>query len=170
MQENPVEIFKSNYILFMKKKFTINPLNSWLIAVIAVSFLSCNNKEMTTEKNIETAKKSFAAFNRHDWEEQAGYFSDSCKYLDPSYGDEYKIVNRKEKMEKYKKMSEMSPDLRDDITGIFGVDDKVVIQFTSSGTAKTEQGEYKWSLPICCVFTFKDGLIVVDETYYNRGR
>lgn len=131
----------------------------------------CNNSQLnTTEKNIEIAKQSFAAFNEHNWEKQATFFSDTCKYLDPSYGTEYKVVSRKEKVEKYRRMQKMSPDIKDEIIEIFGVDDKVVIQFTSSGTAMTEQGEYKWSLPICCVFTIKDGLIVADETYYNRGK
>jgi len=120
------------------------------------------------ENNIEIAKKSFAAFNAHNWEEQAGYFSDTCQYLDPSYGDIHVVKSRIEKIEKYSKMEEMSPDIKDEITSIFGIDDKVVIQFNSSGTAKTDQGVYKWSLPICCVFTFKDGIIIKDETYYTN--
>lgn len=122
------------------------------------------------ENNIDIAKKSFAAFNAHNWEEQASYFSDTCQYLDPSYGDTPVVKSRIEKIEKYLKMEEMSADIKDEITSIFGAEDKVVIQFISSGTAKTEQGDYKWSLPICCVFTFQNGLIVKDATYYNRGK
>ncbi|MCB0753694.1 MAG: nuclear transport factor 2 family protein, partial [Ignavibacteriae bacterium] len=129
-----------------------------------------NNGSDQVYKNIEIAKKSFEAFNKHDWQEQANYFSDSCSYLDPSYGDSPVVKSRKEKIEKYSKMEQMSPDITDSITSIFGVKNKVIVQFTSSGTAKTEQGYYKWSLPICCIFTFKDGLIVKDETYYNRGK
>jgi ketosteroid isomerase-like protein len=120
------------------------------------------------DQNIEIARKSFAAFNRHDWKEQASYFSDTCKFLDPSYGDKHVTVNRKDKIAKYVKMEEMSPDIKDEITSIFGVGDKVVIQFISSGTTQTEEGRYNWRMPICCIFTIQDGLIVVDETYYNR--
>lgn len=123
-----------------------------------------------SKKNIELAKQSFATFNKHDWKAHASFFSDSCKYLDPAYGTEHKIISRIEKAEKYKKMQETSPDILDTITCIFGIDDKVVIQFTSTGTAKTDKGSYKWSLPICCVFTFKNGLIICDDTYYNNGR
>ncbi|MCW5910883.1 MAG: nuclear transport factor 2 family protein [Cyclobacteriaceae bacterium] len=125
-----------------------------------------SSQENTIAKNIDTARKSFAAFNLHNWEEHASCFSDTCKYLDPSYGKEYRVVSRREKIEKYKQMEQRSPDIKDSITSIFGVGDKVVIQFISSGTAGTGQ---KWRLPICCVFTFKDGLIVKDETYYDRG-
>jgi hypothetical protein len=141
-----------------------------LVSVACLAYTGCNRPASDpASKNIEMAKKSFAAFNRHDWEEQATYFSDTCKYLDPSYGKEYRTASRREKIEKYRGMEQRSPDIRDSITSIFGVGDKVVIQFISSGTAPTEQGPYKWSLPIICVFTFKDGLIVKDETYYERG-
>ncbi|MCF8371866.1 MAG: nuclear transport factor 2 family protein [Bacteroidales bacterium] len=137
-------------------------------------FIQCscvNNSKMdNVENNIDIAKKSFAAFNAHNWEEQANFFSDTCQYLDPSYGDTPIVKSRIEKIGKYRKMEEMSPDIKDEITSIFGVDDKVVVQFISSGTAKTEQGDYKWILPICCVFTFQNGFIVKDETYYNKGK
>ncbi|MGQ0828527.1 MAG: nuclear transport factor 2 family protein [Bacteroidota bacterium] len=134
-------------------------------------FCSCNDPETSlAEKNMALAKRSFEAFNKHNWDEHASFFSDTCKYLDPSYGPEYKIVNRKDKSSKYKEMEIKSPDIKDEITDIFASGDKVVVQFISSGTAQTEQGPYKWSLPICCVFTFEKGLIVSDATYYNRGK
>lgn len=137
--------------------------------IFVINIAGCNHSnDEIVDKNIEIAKKSFEAFNNHNWEKQAGYFSDSCKFLDPSYGKEYKIVNRKAKIEKYSNMEKMSPDIKDEVTSIFGAGDKVVIQFVSSGTAKTEKGEYKWSVPICCVFTIENGLIVKDETYYDR--
>jgi hypothetical protein len=138
----------------------------------SIFILSCttDKKENTSEKNIELAQKSFAAFNAHNWELQASFFSDTCKYLDPSYGDKHIVVNRKEKAAKYASMEQTSPDIKDSITSIFGYGDKVVVQFTSTGTAISEKGNYKWSVPICCVFTYKDGLVIVDETYYNRGK
>ena len=144
----------------------------FLLSVLFFIQYSCvnNSKIDVVENNIEIAKKSFAAFNALNWEKQASYFSDTCKYLDPSYGDTHVVKSRTEKIEKYRKMEEMSPDIKDEITSIFGVGEKVVIQFISSGTAKTKQGDYKWSLPICCVFTIQNGLIVKDETYYNRGK
>jgi hypothetical protein len=138
------------------------------LLLLALSFKS--PIEHSPEKNIALAKKSFAAFNTHNWSLHASFFSDSCKYLDPSYGNEYKIVSRKDKAAKYEAMQKTSPDIKDSITTIFGAGDKVVVQFISSGTAKTDKGDYKWSLPICCVFTYKNGIIIMDETYYNRGK
>lgn len=149
----------------------MKPSFFFLSLLFFIQYSCVNNSNMENmENNIEIAKKSFAAFNAHNWEKQANYFSDTCQYLDPSYGDTHVVKSRIEKIEKYRKMEEMSPDFKDEITSIFGVGDKVVIQFISSGTAKTEQGDYKWSLPICCVFTFQNGLIIKDETYYNRGK
>lgn len=147
---------------------------NFYLSIIASSFFafSCNikNAESNTEKNIGLATKSFKAFNEHNWELEASYFSDTCKYLDPSYGDKYITVNRKDKAIKYAAMEQTSPDIQDSITNIFGYGNKVVIQFISTGTAKTEDGNYNWSVPICCVFTYKDGLVIIDETYYNRGK
>jgi hypothetical protein len=146
--------------------------NYLLLIMSSIFILSCtiDKKESIPVKNIELAKKSFAAFNAHNWELQASFFSDTCKYLDPSYGDKHVVVNRKEKAIKYASLEQTSPDIKDSITSIFGYEDKVVIQFTSTGTAITEKGKYKWSVPICCVFTYKDGIVIVDETYYNRGK
>ena len=67
-------------------------------------------------------KKSFAAFNAHNWEEQASYFSDTYQYLDPSYGDTHVVKSRIEKIKKYRKMEEMSPNIKDKITSTFDVD------------------------------------------------
>ncbi len=129
-----------------------------------------STRPLEVDNNIALALESFSAFNAHKWEEHSAFFSDSCQNLDPSYGANYVIVNRKDKAAKYKEMESWSPDIKDSITHIFGSADKVTIQFISSGTAKTNKGQEKWSLPICCVFTFKNGLIVCDETYYDRGK
>jgi hypothetical protein len=149
-----------------------NTVHTVLLTLTLLSIISCKEigNKNSVEKNIELAQKSFAAFNQHNWELQASYFSDTCEYLDPYYGDKHIKVNRKNKIAKYFAMEQTSPDIQDSITNIFGFEDKVVIQFISSGTAKTDNGNYKWSVPICCVFTYKDGLIIIDETYYNRGK
>ena len=147
--------------------------STFYFLLISISLLTMSHiakKSFTTSENIELAKKSFQAFNIHNWELQSSYFSDECKYLDPSYGDTHVVVNRKDKAAKYRAMEKTSPDIKDSITSIFGIDDKVVIQFISTGTAMTEKGEYKWRVPICCIFTYKDGLVIIDETYYNRGK
>ena len=144
-----------------------------LLSISCLLFVTAcknNTDESIISQNIKRAKKSFQAFNEHNWELQASFFSDTCKYLDPSYGDKHVMESRKGKAAKYAAMETESPDIKDSITNIFGYGDKVVIQFTSTGTSKTENGDYKWSVPICCVFTYKDGLVIIDETYYNRGK
>lgn len=148
--------------------FSINDSGSWIPDRTYV-WKPEPAKLDSVDRNLEIARKSFASFNAHNWEEHARYFSDSCSYLDPSYGDYPVIKSRKEKIVKYREMEASSPDIHDEVTSMFGVGDKVVIQFVSTGTAKTQEGSISWRVPICCVFTFKDGLIVKDETYYNRG-
>ena len=53
----------------------------------------------------------------------------------------FSFVSCKKKAEKYSGMQEISPDIKNEVKEIFGVDDKVVIQFTSPGTVITEQGK-----------------------------
>ena len=64
------------------------------ILVLAGVFLfaSCAPTE-STNKNIETARAMFDAFNRHDWNAMANYYSESASFLDPSYGKEYVTKN-----------------------------------------------------------------------------
>ncbi len=144
---------------------------------IAVTLLlallpSCQgpHEQSVVEANILLAKESFESFNKHDWTKHAEHFSDNCKYLDPSYGTEYKVVSRVDKAAKYRKMEKMSPNIHDEITCIFGYENKVAVQFTSNGKAITENGEFEWSMPICCIFTFEKGIIVMDETYYDNSK
>jgi len=159
--------YPANVSANMKIELQMYFLCLWLVTN-ACSFDKKTEGEVANH-NIELAKAAFSAFNEHDWVKQASYFSDTCRFLDPSYGTEYKLVNRAQKVVKYSGMQITSPDIRDDISSIFAAGDKVVVQFVSSGTARTPEGSYQWSLPICSVFTFQDGLIVRCETYYNRG-
>ena len=99
-----------------------NKIYFLLLGSSMMLYLACNQPqpETSSEKNIELAKKSFQAFNDHNWAVQSSYFSDSCQYLDPSYGDKHVVVNRNDKAAKYAAMEKTSPDIKDSITSIFG--------------------------------------------------
>jgi hypothetical protein len=145
-----------------------------LLGALTCALIACQSStsapetQGTVERNVELAKKAFATFNAHDWAAHANCFSESCKNLDPSLGSDYVVLDHKEKVAKYEKLNQWSPDIKDSITNIFGAGDKVLVQFISSGTARMDSTDQKWSLPICTVFTIKEGLIVMDETYYDK--
>lgn len=142
-----------------------------IVLFAVMTLVSCakqgNNQ---AAENIATTKKMFAAFNKHNWEEMAGFYSETAEFLDPVYGTEYVKLNRRQLVEKYTELQQMFPDVQDDVLDIVGVDDKVIVQFISKGNSvATESAQLiNLKLPICSILTFADGKIVKDATYYNN--
>jgi ketosteroid isomerase-like protein len=117
------------------------------------------------DKNTDTAVKIFEAFNTHDWEKMASYYSDPALFMDPSYGKSFVSKSRKETVAKYRELQHMFPDVTDQVTGVYPSGDQVIVEFVSTGT--NSEGA-SFTLPIICVLTFKDGLIIKDATYYDQ--
>ncbi|RYE15324.1 MAG: nuclear transport factor 2 family protein [Sphingobacteriales bacterium] len=136
-----------------------------MIALIFTVLASCNKVDSEGEKNIAAAKGMFAAFNNHNWEKMASFYTDTAEFLDPAFGQAYVRKTQPETAKKYAEMHQMFQDIKDDITGVTAAGDRVVVQFTSSGTPG---GAAKWELPICSILTFKDGKIIKDATYYDN--
>lgn len=133
-----------------------------VLAAIVLLNASCNSSYKDTELNMQTAGKLFAAFNQHDWKAMAGYYTETTAFLDPSFGKEYVIKNRQETIDKYTGLQKIFPGIKDSIVNIFAFANKVTVEFISGDTG--------WKLPICTVFTFKNGLITTDATYYDNSK
>jgi ketosteroid isomerase-like protein len=114
--------------------------------------------------NTAVAEKLFEAFNRHDWQQMASYYSDSARFLDPSFGKEYVIKSRNETAKKYADMESMFADLHDDVVAIHPAGDVVTVEFVATGSVNDS---IKFRLPIVSVLTFRDGMIIKDATYYD---
>jgi ketosteroid isomerase-like protein len=138
-------------------------MNKFLIVFIGILIVGCTNNS-EADKNVTIATATFDAFNQHDWEKMASYYSNDALFLDPSYGAEYVTKSRSETMAKYAELQKMFPDIQDQIVGMYPSDDKVTIEFISTGSISDST---KFKLPIITVLTFKDGLIIKDATYYN---
>jgi len=138
---------------------------SWCLIWLA----ECRPSPVASIRNLDIAQRAFDTFNAHDWEAHANLFSDPCTYLDPSYGEHPVRKTRAEKIQKYRELEQYAPDIRDSITGLLAIGDKVVVQFISMGTEQTTNGPNRWELPICTIFTIDDGRIVRDDTYYDRS-
>ncbi|WP_161805834.1 nuclear transport factor 2 family protein [Pedobacter sp. Hv1] len=139
---------------------------SWVVALTLV--LGCAEKKNPqaeiAAQNLNSAKALFAAFNQHDWNKMADFYAKDALFLDPAYGKTWVKKNHEEFMDNYKWMQKSAPDIKDELTAIFAADDKVSIQFTSTGTTEGQQ----WSIPISTILTFKDGKIIKDATYYDK--
>lgn len=129
-----------------------------------ILLLSCTNRRDNGDKYVSIAKKMFDAFNQHQWQVMADYYSDSASFLDPSFGKEYVTRPRAAIVEKYAGFQQAFPDIHDEVMGMYSSDDKVTVEFISTGTAADGTS---FKLPIVTVLTFSNGLIVKDATYYN---
>jgi hypothetical protein len=69
------------------------------IILIVIAAFSCSSGD-TSMKKAELVKQMIDAFNRHDWEKMAGYYTEKADFLDPSFGTEYGPKSRKETVEK----------------------------------------------------------------------
>lgn len=136
-----------------------------MMVVILVIGCQSKNNEASEAKNVAIANAMFDAFNKHQWEAMAGYYAEPASFLDPSFGSTYVNKSRTEVAEKYRGMEGVFPDIHDELTGIYPYEDKVIIEFVSTGKASDS---LSFSLPIITVLTIKDGLIVKDATYYDN--
>lgn len=133
--------------------------------LLLAACLSCQSADSVLATNAAKSKELFEAFNRHDWNAMANYYTDSALFLDPPYGSDYVVKSRKETVAKYAEMQKMFSDIHDEVVGVYPSQDKVTVEFVSTGTA--EDGS-KFELPIVSILTFKDGLIIRDATYYDN--
>lgn len=136
--------------------------------VTAVSFLtlflgSCTHESRSAE-NETLAREMFAAFNAHDWKKMSSYYSEKAQFLDPSLGIDYTSQTHEQLVDKYSGLQTFFPDIKDELTGVYSFDDKVVVEFTSTGNSGDSLA---LKLPIVSILTFADGLITKDATYYD---
>jgi len=134
-----------------------------LLLFLGILIAGCSNNS-ETEKNVTIATAMFDAFNKHDWKKMASYYSNDAQFLDPSFGTEYVTKSRNETAVKYAEFEKMFPDIQDRVVGMYPSNEKVTIEFISTGSISDST---KFKLPIITVLTFKDGLIVKDATYYD---
>lgn len=107
----------------------------------------------------------FAAFNAHDWSKMCSYYADSVDMKDPAYGTRMLKMSRLEIEKKYQELQSTIPDVHDEIDQMYFCGNRVVVEFVSTGTAPDGS---KMELPICTIFTLKDGKISGDYTYYDN--
>jgi len=136
---------------------------------------SCNKKTepvpttpaaVNTGDNEKLIHHYFESFNNHDWEKLAAMYTETAEFKDPSLGHEIVKLSREQIIKKYGELSQMFPDVHDEIQTVYPSGDKnIIVEFVSSGTAPDKS---KFELPICTVFTIENGLITKDFTYYDN--
>lgn len=140
-------------------------MKSTFLIFVGISLLTIGCSKSDEQRNADVANAMFDAFNKHDWQKMAAFYSEDASFLDPSYGPDYVTKTRKEIASKYVDLQKLFPDIHDQIIGMYPSADKVTVEFISTGTLSDT---IKLKLPIISVLTFKDGLIIKDATYYDQ--
>lgn len=108
----------------------------------------------------------FALFNAHKWDEMAALYSENAEFKDPAMGAEPVKLSRQEVATKYTELAAMFPNVSDSVVAIYpSGNNRIVVEFVSNATS--EDG-MTISLPICTIFTFENGQITKDYTYYDN--
>lgn len=135
----------------------------------AIVLLSCSNQKTEnrmSKENKEIVRQYFEHFNRHEWEKMAEMYSETPEFKDPSLGPGIVKQTKQQIVEKYAGLSEMFPDVKDEILQVYpSGDHHIIVEFVSTGTAPDGSG---FELPICTIFTIENGKITKDFTYYDN--
>ena len=117
-------------------------------------------------KNEEIIKQYFEHFNAHDWSKMADMYSATAEFRDPSLGPGLVKQTRAQVITKYGELSQQFSDVKDKVIAVYpSGDEHIIVEFVSSGTGPDQS---KFELPICTIFTIKNGLITQDFTYYDN--
>lgn len=139
----------------------------FLMATFVLS--SCNDQNeqnMNTTDNEKFVKQYFEHFNNHDWEKMAEMYAVTADFKDPSLGPGIVKQTREQIIKKYDELSQIFPDVKDEVVRIYSSGDKhIIVEFISTGTAPDSS---KFELPSCTIFTIENGLITKDFTYYDN--
>ncbi|WPV70527.1 MULTISPECIES: nuclear transport factor 2 family protein [unclassified Chitinophaga] len=116
--------------------------------------------------NEALVKQYFEHFNNHDWKKMAEMYTPTAEFKDPSLGSGLVKQTTAQVIEKYSGLQQAFPDVRDEIVKMYPSGDQhVIVEFVSKGTAPDST---TFELPICTIFTFQDGKISGDYTYYDN--
>jgi len=149
---------------------TFFPFLLSVVMLVACSNNTNHSTQTTTDpssvENEKLIRRYFDTFNKHQWKELAGFYTENAEFKDPSFGIEPIQQNHAQIIEKYSAMGEMFPDLRDEIKAIYPSGEHcIVVEFVSTGTAPDSSS---FTLPICTIFTIENGKISKDYTYYDN--
>ncbi len=140
--------------------------NLFLSFVLIMIIVSCERKMNQPSQNQAIIKQLYQEFNQHNWQKMADFYAETTDFKDPSFGTEITKQTRQQTIQKYTDLAKIFPDIHDEIVQIYpSAENVIVVEFISTGTAADGT---KFKLPICTIYTFENGKIVKDFTYYDN--
>lgn len=144
-----------------------------LAAPVVVFTASPAMSQPEPNEAVEVVTAMFEAFNRHDVEAMAALYADDAFVNSPDF--EAPKRGPEAIREIYGAYFASSPDIRDEVTRIFGSGDHVAVEFVSRGTmthpapgTPEVMRDKAFALEIAAVLEVRDGKIVRDVTYFDQ--
>lgn len=144
--------------------------NLLILLFATIILISCQKKveekPAHSTQNEKIVKEYYEHFNSHNWQKMAAMYTDTAEFKDPSLGLGIVKQSQKQIEEKYAGLNATFADIHDKIENMYHADSShVIVEFVSTGTAPDQS---KFELPICTIFTIKNGKITQDFTYYDN--
>lgn len=112
----------------------------------------------------------FQAFNRHDVDTLVNFYADDAVMEDPESPAPSR--GRTAIREHFQQMFSMIPDVQDHVKNTVIQNNKVAVEFVSTGTVSSKKEGEKgnpFTLPVVSILEFKNGKIVRKATYYDTA-
>ena len=140
------------------------------VSLFSVSLLpvACAGVDMASLQTREVVVELFEAFNVHDLEGVMAHYDPSVVKITPDHptarrGD--RVVR-----EIYSGIFRAMPDVHDTVERVVVEGEFAAVEFTASWSAPDENGAIQIRTARLAAFlTIRDGKIVEDVTYYDRG-
>ena len=143
-------------------------MKTLFIPIALICLIACNapKQQNNTQLNEQLITQYYQHFNNHDWVKMANMYADTTEFKDPSLGQEIVTQTKEQTIKKYSELNTVFPNIKDEIVNIYPSDSNhIIVEFISTGTA-ADKSTFK--LPICTIFTIKNGVITKDFTYYDN--
>lgn len=135
-------------------------------ALICLSACNAPKQQEKTDFNEQLIKQYYQHFNNHDWVKMANMYADTTEFKDPSLGQGIVTQTKEQTIKKYSELNTVFPNIKDEVVSVYPSDSNhIIVEFISTGTA-ADKSSFK--LPICTIFTIKNGIITKDFTYYDN--
>lgn len=143
-------------------------MKTLFVPIALICLIACNvpKQQNNSQLNEQLITQYYQHFNNHDWVKMANMYADTTEFKDPSLGQEIVTQTKEQTIKKYSELNTVFPNIKDEVVNIYPSDSNhIIVEFISTGTA-ADKSTFK--LPICTIFTIKNGIITKDFTYYDN--
>lgn len=143
-------------------------MKTLFVPIALICLIACNTpkQQNNSQLNEQLITQYYQHFNNHDWVKMANMYADTTEFKDPSLGQEIVTQTKEQTIKKYSELNTVFPNIKDEVVNIYPSDSNhIIVEFISTGTA-ADKSTFK--LPICTIFTIKNGVITKDFTYYDN--